>query len=147
MNAETDTSAPPLIESAIDTIASDFSLPPDLVLAICRTESGLDTFAARHEPAYAWLWDVSANKPFRVEGSERTSYRLPPKRFNAPRGASRLTEWIGQQTSWGLMQIMGAQAREYCLKGHFPMLCDVKIGVEYGCKHLAHLRDRFLTEH
>jgi hypothetical protein len=129
----------------IDVVAPQYQLPPDLVAAIVQVESAGDRFAMRHEPAYPWLWDMRNNRPFRLHGD--AGARRPPAEFPSPHGATALTEWIGQQTSWGLMQVMGAVAREFGFKGHFPGLCDPLEGLHYGCKLLVRLRDRYHAMH
>jgi len=46
------------------------------------------------------------------------------------------------------MQIMGAVAREYGYRRHFPGLCsDVKAGVYYAVKHLSMLHVRFYSRY
>ncbi len=130
----------------IEIIAARHGLPPSIVVAICKTESGLNPWAMRCEPAYRWLWDVNRSEPFTLTQFERADARLPPKRFPQISGISQLTEWTGQQSSWGLMQVMGALARQLGFRGHFPMICDPAIGVDLGCQHLVALRDRFLKQ-
>lgn len=128
---------------AIETIARKYELPIALVIAIARTEAGLNRYAMRCEPGYRYLWDVDKNAPFQLMPGEDIGSRLPPKRFKAPAGISTLTEWLGQQTSWGPMQVMGALARSYGFRGHFPELSDPMVGADIGCRLLASLRDRF----
>lgn len=53
------------------------------------------------------------------------------------------TERIHQATSWGLMQVMGAVARELGFDGPMPQLCDPHYGIKYGAKKLSQL----LTKH
>lgn len=130
----------------IDVVAPKYELPPDLVAAIVSVESAGDRFAIRVEPGYRYLWDVKNGRPFRVS-STLARQRVAPKNFPATPGMSRDTEWIGQQTSWGLMQVMGAVARELGFKGHFAGLCNPLEGLHFGCKHLANLRDRHFAEH
>ncbi|MGQ0621335.1 MAG: transglycosylase SLT domain-containing protein [Panacagrimonas sp.] len=146
-------SPPPLLEpdrlrtsGYITAVAPKYELPIELVTAICQVESGCNRFAVRTEPAYPYLWDVIRHQPFRLSHLT-ASQRVPPDLFQAPPGSSRMTEWLGQQSSWGLMQVMGAVAREYGYKGHLPGLCDPLQGLHYGCKHLARLRDRFYNAH
>jgi len=55
--------------------------------------------------------------------------------------ASILTELLGQQTSWGLMQIMGATARERGFRGWLTELCDPATNLEWGCRHLRWMID------
>ena len=53
-------------------------------------------------------------------------------------GGAREQEWWAQQASWGLMQVMGAVAREHGFREPFlPQLTDINTGLHYGCKHLA----------
>lgn len=130
----------------ISVVAPKHSLPQQLVAAIVQVESGGDRFALRCEPAYGYLWNVDANRPYTVR-AWISSARRAPSDFPTPRGISRDTEWIGQQSSWGLMQVMGAVAREQGHTGHFPALCDPLEGLNAGCRHLARLRDRYLSAH
>lgn len=132
----------------IEVVAPQYKLPPDLVAAIVQVESGGNRFAIRHEPAYPWLWDVRGNRPFgeMAVNPGRAALRAPHPDFSAAPGSTTLTEWIGQQTSWGLMQVMGAVAREFGFKGHFPGLCDPFDGLHYGCRLLARLRDKYLAQ-
>lgn len=130
----------------IPVVARQYDLPVHLVAALVQVESGGDRWAMRTEPAYRYLWDVRRGRPFRCSSGVAAA-RTPPAGFGAPDGISRITEWIGQQTSWGYMQVMGAVAREYGYTGHFPGLCDPLEGLHYGCRHLVRLRDRFHAEH
>jgi hypothetical protein len=92
-------------------------------------ESGWNTWATRYEPNYRWLY------PNRHEIFD------PPL-------ASRATEVHQQKTSWGLMQIMGATARARGFTGDFcSQLCDPATGLEYGCRHLRRLIDRFGSQY
>lgn len=61
--------------------------------------------------------------------------------------AMSATERNGQQTSWGLMQVMGAVAREYGFTGWFPKLCDPSLGVHYGAQHLKKFYARYGNWH
>ncbi|TVM15058.1 transglycosylase [Oceanidesulfovibrio indonesiensis] len=119
--------------------AEQHNLPPALVCAVVTVESGWEATASRFEPHYRYLWDVRSNTPFRrLTTTESNSEQAPPD-FHAPHGVGRHTEWQHQQTSWGLMQIMGAVARERGFTARFlTALCEPKIGLEYGCRHLAH---------
>ena len=83
------------------------ALPWELVYAICQVESSLNPTATRHEPHYRWL-----------VGDNET---MSP------------TERQGQMTSWGLMQVMGAVARELGHIGPFEDLLHPPTGLFYGC--------------
>lgn len=104
------------IEQLISSAAHEFDVPRDLVHALCMAESSMNPWAMRYEPTYRWLYgSVDA-----MSDTERT----------------------GQKISWGLMQIMGAVAREYGFTGWFPSLCDPAVGLKYGVKHIARFYQR-----
>jgi len=118
--------------------AQQYSLDPALVCAVIEQESKWDRWAINPEPDYAYLWDVEAGKPFRKLLPAERFAEKPPTDFPFYRGEDRDAEWWGQQMSWGLMQVMGAVARECGFKGRFlTEICDVNYGLEYGCRHLA----------
>lgn len=129
---------PQQVVVAANTFAKVYALPPRLVLAMIRVESGGDTWAWNPEPHYPYLWNVSKNTPFRPLTAAERSSETPPGDFPTWAG-DRDAEWWGQQASWGCLQVMGAVAREYGFRGHLPGLCDVRVGIEYGCKHLSAL--------
>jgi len=101
----------PHYDDLLVSLATVHGLPVNLVRAIVQTESAGDPWAYRHEPGYRWL----VGNPTAMSQTER----------------------IGQMSSWGLMQVMGAVAREAGFVGPFPQLCDPAIGLDYGCRHLA----------
>lgn len=115
-------------------------LDPALACAVIEQESGWDTWAVNPEPSYRWLWDFRRETPFRALRPEERHSEVPPADFYAPGWVDRDAEWWCQQMSWGLMQVMGAVARERGLRVKFlTRLCDPAYGIEYGCRHLAHL--------
>lgn len=121
---------------SVNHYATRNGLPTRLVDAIIEVESDGNPYAARHEPHYRWLWDVSKGLPYRATDT--------PDQFPSILPASSHTEYHLQKTSLGLMQIMGATARQMGFHGPFlTALCDADTGVEYGCKYLAHLNRRF----
>lgn len=116
---------------------------PDIVEAMVLQESGGDQWAYNPEPRYPYLWNVRLNGPYHVESAADLESKFPPSGFYDTRGfhgADADQEWWGQQASWGLMQIMGALARELGFKGiYLPGLCDVHTNLRFGCMHLASL--------
>lgn len=102
--------------------ASIYELDPLMVLAIIKVESQGNPHVTRFEPNYKYFYRVD-------EFAKKLS---PPATFD--------TERVHQQTSWGLMQIMGAVAREHGFTGHIPQLLDPDTNISYGCKHLARVR-------
>ena len=115
------------MDQLIDTWSSHYGIPRDLLAAIVQVESGGNPWAMRYESGYRWLWDVLRKAPYQ-----------PGDDFPSPRGVSSDSERIGQKTSWGLMQIMGAVARERGFDGPFlSKLCDPAINMKFGCMHLV----------
>lgn len=99
------------LKSLAQAAAITEDIPWELIYAVCLTESSGNEFAIRHEARYRWLL-----------GDNLTA-----------------GEYIGQKTSWGLMQVMGAVAREYGFTDQFPALWDPATGIKYGVKHLRRL--------
>lgn len=87
-----------------------------LLSAMIAVESGGDTFACRFEAGYPFLF-----KPKEMAKLVNTTIN---------------TEINLQRCSWGLMQIMGATARECGLRTPIPTLTDPEIGLLYGCRYL-----------
>lgn len=111
--------------SLIAGIAAGHGLDPQLVAAIVDVESRGNTWAARYEPGYPYL------------------YR--PKEMARAIGASLDTMLVLQRTSWGLMQVMGATAYDLGFRGWPTALCDPATGIEYGCRYLARQAKRYKT--
>lgn len=103
--------------------ATAHGINPQVVRAICIVESGLDPWATRFEPNWSWL--------------------LTPKKWSALLRITEKTESIHQATSWGLMQVMGTVAREEGYTGALPRLCIPEIGLEYGCRKLKKLIEKY----
>jgi len=58
-------------------------------------------------------------------------------------GKLTATEAYARSFSWGLMQVMGAVAREEGFTGtSLAELCDPATGIDAGCKHLANIFKR-----
>jgi soluble lytic murein transglycosylase-like protein len=115
-----------------------------LILGVIETESSGDTWAYNPEPKYHWLWDFKNQRPFRAITKAEDCSEFPPDDFSAPAGADTDAEWWGQQASWGLMQVMGAVAREHGYGGRFlTSLCDPATGVWVGTVVLKSLLKRW----
>ncbi|HUX29471.1 MAG TPA: lytic transglycosylase domain-containing protein [Thiobacillus sp.] len=99
--------------------ATKHGLDPRLICALCKVESSWIPWAVRHEPNYKWLYGkLEDGYPGTVD-----------------------TELAMQRTSWGLLQIMGAVARERGFRGWLTELCDPSVNLEWGCKHLRWMLD------
>jgi soluble lytic murein transglycosylase-like protein len=110
-------------DNDIKEVAAKFGLNWLLVKALCAQESSLNPFAMRFEHAWKYAFKVdefakSCNTTSKIE--------------------RRL-----QMTSVGIMQVMGTVARELSFTGHLYDLCDIKIGLFYGCKKLDMLLKKF----
>lgn len=101
----------------IKLAAAERQLPWELVYAICQVESSLNPDAVRFEANFRW-----------IVGDRAT---IEP------------VELSGQSTSWGLMQIMGAVARELGFTGHFHDLLQPTRNLHYGCLHLRRFKAKY----
>lgn len=125
----------------ITVAAYKHGLDADTLEAQVLVESGGEACAWNPEPRYRYFWNVRARKPFRtVTGAELAS-KVPPADFPTLAGDPD-QEWWAQQASWGLLQIMGAVAREHGLRDpYLTSLCDVTMNLNLGALHLAVLLD------
>ena len=120
-------------------IAAAYSLDADLVAALVEKESSGNPWAWNPEPRYRWFWNVRTGTAFRKVHDTEVNLEIAPPDFPSIAG-DRDQEWWAQQASWGLLQVMGAVARERGFDGpYLTALCDPVINLEIGCRHLAHL--------
>jgi hypothetical protein len=132
----------PDIQAQIDFIAKGHGLDPKLVTAMVMVESEGDIGAWNPEQRYRYFWDVKLWKPFRPVTDIEIASEFPPKDFKALKGDPD-NEWWAQQASWGLMQVMGAVAREFGFRENYLTgLCrDAGTGLLFGCRVLqGHLK-------
>ena len=135
----------PSARDLVPAAATRYGIEPALVAALVMQESGGDTYAWNPEPHYQWFWDVKLGKPFRAVTASEVAAKVPPADFHSLAGDAD-QEWCGQQASWGLLQVMGAVARERGYRGRFlPALTDPADGLEYGCRHLAYLQSKYMA--
>lgn len=119
--------------------ATTHGLLPAVVEAQVLVESGGHPFAWNPEPRYRYFWDVRRDRPFRAVTSVEVLSKVPPADFPCLAGDPD-QEWWAQQASWGLLQILGAVAREHgLLAPYLPQLCDVVTNLDVACAHLAGL--------
>lgn len=123
----------------IQTAVAAHGLELALVAAVVSKESSEDPDAWNPEPRYRYFWNVRTGAPFRRVTDAELADKFPPRDFPALMGDDQ--EWWGQQASWGLMQIMGAVARERGFKGKYlTRLCsDPALNLDLGAGHLAGL--------
>ena len=100
----------------IEDAATRYKVPKALLCALIEVESGWNPWAVRHEPGYKYLVDIKHSC------------------------VTAETERVMQQTSFGLIQILGSTAR--WLGYHEPFLtslCEPVTGLKWGCRYLVHL--------
>jgi len=95
-----------------------------LVAAIAWVESRHDPDAVRYEPGYAYLKDPA---------DHASKHRI-----------TRDTETVLQRCSWGVLQIMGATARDQGFDRPLVHLLKPDVGIEFGCRFL---RRMYVTWH
>lgn len=123
----------------IERVATLRGLNADLVEALILHESSGNPWAWKPEPAYRYFWNVWTHAPFRALTMAEIASQDPPRDFPALAG-DRHQEWQGQRASWGLMQVMGAVAREHGFGADYlPQLCDPESNILIGCSLLASL--------
>lgn len=126
-------------QADITAEASGAGLDPTLVAALITVESNGDPFAWNPEPRYRYLWDVSRRTPFRAMTTPEIARDTPPNDFPCFAGDPD-QEWWGQRASWGLMQVMGAVARERGFRGpYLTALVQPQLNLSMGCGLLASL--------
>lgn len=113
----------PTYWSNVSRIAKSYAFDPVLIAAFIAQESGGIPQRSRFEPAWHF-------------------YNAPEK-FAAQLGISAETEKQLQSFSWGLMQIMGAAARDMGYAGFLNQLCDPDIGLSVSCKFLDEKRKKY----
>lgn len=125
------------LDRLIAEASNTHSLDAALVAALIRVESGGNTWASNPEPPYHYLWDVKKKRPFRGLSIVEATSMFPPRDFYALSGDTDQEFW-NQRTSWGLMQVMGAVARERGFTGpYLTELCDPVLNLSIGAAHLS----------
>ena len=119
-------------------IAETSGFEPALMLAVIWQESGGESAAWNPEQRYRWFWNVRTDQPFRKVTDEESASEFPPKDFPCLAGDPD-QEWWAQQASWGLMQPMGAVARECGYRGLWlpALIREPDLNIQIGCTHLA----------
>jgi hypothetical protein len=107
----------------VQEIAQELGLNHLYIAAIIMVESNGYECATRYEPNWSYHWQVGV--------------------FAELAGTTTETEYYGQMTSWGPMQIMGTTSRERGFRGLFPELCKPKVGIKFGCLHFKKLFDKY----
>ena len=136
-------------------------IDPALVCGLCEVESSWEPWAVRYEMGYKWLWGFGDEDDEDIdEGSSgyfvpqattncgiTIKYPKPQRIKDLPeiindKWDGALLELVEEQISWGLLQIMGAVARERGLKGWLTRLLQPEVNLSIGIKHLQWLAAR-----
>ncbi len=127
-----------MFRAELEAAAAAAAIDPDLLAALVEKESANDPAAWNPEPRYRYFWNVRTGAPFRRVSDLELDAKFPPKDFPALAGDPD-NEWWGQQSSWGLTQIMGAVAREHGYKGKYlpGLVADPAANLAIGAVHLA----------
>lgn len=116
-------------ENALNIIsvkALSYGLDPDLIQSIVQIESDFNPWVYRFEPK----WVLYHN----------------PVNYAKKLGITLDTEKNSQAISFGLMQVMGAVARELGFDEELIKLCDPELAIQYGCLKLIDLKKRYTNE-
>jgi hypothetical protein len=109
-------------------ITSGFErVPWELACAMAERESAGITWVMRFESRWTWF--------------------VEPQKYATKLGISYNTERTLQQFSYGTMQVMGAVARELGYEDYLVKLAsDPAMGIQYGCRKLRQLLDKYSSE-
>lgn len=119
----------PSQDELVVTMAGSYQLPVVIVRAMVAQESMGIPFAMRFEKDFYNKYLVGKDLDFRPH-----------------KDCTWETERIGRATSWGLMQVMGETARCIGFRGWFGELLTPAVGLEWGCRYLRRLADRYLAD-
>lgn len=111
----------------VERFAHESGIDADLAIAVASVESSWNPNAVRFEPKWKYFHSDSAS-------------------FAKNLGITLETEQALQAISWGLLQVMGAVARELGYAGPIQLLSSPELGAEYGCKKLAKCLERYPHE-
>lgn len=107
----------------ISEAAQNLHLDRKLVGAICHVESDGISATTRFEPTYRYLYF--------------------PERYAESLMITSFTEENAQKTSYGLLQLMGGVARELGYADYLSRLVEPKLGLEFGCRKLAAIKQKY----
>jgi soluble lytic murein transglycosylase-like protein len=99
-----------------------YDIDAKLLEAIVAVESDYDNTAIRYEPNYAYTTAVSY--------------------YADIVGCTRETMLQMQKTSWGLVQLIAANAYSMGLKCYATMLIYPKINLKYGCLYIKRMQEK-----
>lgn len=107
----------------IKEAADKYDLDPFIIAAIIMVESSGNHMASRFEPTW--------------------THHLSPAQYALQLDTDIQSEMDAQATSYGYMQVMGTVAREYGFGQNFTKLYNKKLNIDFGCKHLKNMYNRY----
>lgn len=111
---------------AIVRMATAYAFDPHFIAAFVAQESGGVEKRMRYEPAWHFF--------------------NAPEKYAKALGISADTEQRLQCFSFGLMQVMGATARDMGFAGYLVDLCDPDIGLSVACQFLDKKRKTYTDQ-
>jgi hypothetical protein len=126
---------PGLMKMFAASAARHHGVDPNVICAMCEVESSWNPWSMQHERTYRYLWEF---KP--VDSGWEMN---PALREVVPGACTQATEMMLQRTSLGLLQVMGATAREWGMTGWLTLMLIPEIGLEYGVRFFKHLLDKY----
>lgn len=104
----------------------------ELILAMIWQETDPigDRYSYRYEPGYKYFFHFKSKRSLYAKWKNEADNRDFALKELGP------TEFHAQSASWGLLQIMGAVAREYGFGGSMPELCDPELNIRLATKYL-----------
>jgi len=107
----------------ITQVSNDYKLDRKFIGAVCYHESLGIPSMTRFESTYRYLYF--------------------PERYAEALFITEATETNAQKTSYGLCQIMGAVARELGYADHLSRLSEPRLGLDFGCRKMAELKQKY----
>lgn len=113
-----------MIKEMLESAATRYNLDSNYIIAIAINESSCNQLAVRYEPLYRWIYK--------------------PEFFCALNNTTWETEVHLQKMSFGVMQIMGAVARELGHNGNMLELAhNPAVAIEYSIRHFLSFYERY----
>lgn len=100
-------------------IARKHCISPRFLAALVELESSWKVGAMKYERGYIWLYNV--------------------REMADALGCSKDTAEVIQKSSWGLVQLMGANFYQAGFCGWPVDMCDPEVNLKYGCEHIRRL--------
>jgi soluble lytic murein transglycosylase-like protein len=91
----------------------------------------------------AFIWQESGGETRAIRFEDKIHFNYTANKYAKQLNISQITEVNCQNTSFGLLQILGVKARELGFEGYLTDLLIPEIGLKYGCKNLGILNKKY----